>query len=850
MTSQSSVWISLFTLSTLLFMSCSESHQATRRELNATWSFKQVGTKNWMPANVPGNVHTDLEANDLINNPFYGTNEDSLQWIEHEDWHYSGEFTIDELQFKQQHIELEFLGLDTYADVKLNDQHLLKGKNMFLAYSHEVKDLLIIGKNKIEFIFHSPIKMALPKHLKSKYTYPADNDRSEEHLSVYTRKAPYHYGWDWGPRFVTSGIWRPIMIKTWNEARFDDIQFVQNKLADDEANITLTYQIESDIEASANIELFIDENKNNSQKILLNKGINTVNFSTTINNPERWWPNGMGEAHLYQFTSKLSIGNKIVDKKTMQIGLRTIEVINKPDSIGESFYLKVNDIPTFIKGANHIPNDCFLGRMTDSVYQRNFDDALNSNMNMLRVWGGGIYEDQRFYELADEKGILIWQDFMFACTMYPSDDEFFSNIEDEAEYNIKRLRNHASLALWCGNNEIKVGWDNWGWQNKYNYDEADQKELLEGYDKLFNQLLPNKVKELDPQRFYYDSSPISNWGNKADMKIADNHYWGVWWGKHEFKQLNEYVPRFMSEFGFQSFPSMSTIKSFSKKNDWDIDSDVMKSHQKSSIGNITIKEYMQRDYHMPEKFEDFVYLNQVMQAEGMRIGFEAHRRNKPFNMGTLYWQFNDVWPVVSWSGIDYYGRWKAMQYFIKKAFEPIISSAVFDNDKLKVHLISDRIHSTEVHSLLKIITLDGKQIWQLEKNLILDANANVQILNQSLANLIKGNKLHDLVLVMTTKYDSKETENTFLFSKVKELELVKHDIDIKIKTNKNIAELIIKSPVFVKNLELSTSTIDGQWSDNYFDLMPNKEYRVTLESAKPILDLEEEIQLKSIVDTY
>nr|WP_321452544.1 glycoside hydrolase family 2 protein [uncultured Carboxylicivirga sp.] len=840
-----------FILGFIALYSCSAGDQSLKSyELQANWTFRQADKEEWHPATVPGNVHIDLEKAGIIDNPFYGTNEDSVQWIEHKDWVYSGEFSIDKETLDFDNIELEFLGLDTYADVTLNGQRLFSSDNMFVAFSSEVKKYLKPGKNHLEVLFHSPIKTAMPLHEKSKYTYPADNDRSKEHLSVYTRKAPYHYGWDWGPRFVTSGIWRPIKINAWNDARITDVHFVQKSLTEEKAEISFEYEIEATVAETATISLSFGDAIKTNKEVDLKKGINKASINITVDKPDYWWPNGMGEQKLYTATSELKTNGQLLDSKTQKIGLRTIEVINKPDSLGVSFYFKVNGIPTFMRGVNYIPNDCFLGRMTDSIYQNNFDDLLASNMNMLRFWGGGVYEDDRFFELADEKGILLWQDFMFACTMYPSDDAFLDNVAKEANYNIKRLRNHPSLAIWCGNNEVKVGWHNWGWQDKYGYTEEDQKELLEGYDKLFNQLLPNKLKELDSQRFYYDSSPISNWGDVKDMKIADNHYWGVWWGKHEFEKLNEYVPRFMSEFGFQSFPPMETIKEFSKEKDWDIESDVMKTHQKSSIGNVTIKEYMQRDYKMPDNFEDFVYLNQIMQAEGMRVGFEAQRRNKPFCMGTLYWQLNDVWPVVSWSGIDYYGRWKAMQYFIKKAYEPVITSAVMEDGKLKVHLISDKITDTKVSSSLQIIKLDGTVVWEQTKEYNLEANANRVILNTPLNELIDNTAKNKVILVMNTQYDSNQTETTYLFSKVKDLALQNANIDIQVKENGNSAEVTLKSPVFVKNIELIAEGLNGKWSDNYFDMIPNKEYKISFNSNNPIRDLKSKLQVKSVINTY
>ena len=837
-------------ISSIFFQSCDVDVKPNISEtINAEWKFKQADTDNWHDAIVPGNVHIDLENSGIIENPFYGTNEEDIQWIEKKDWVYEGVFEVKNELLEYENIEIEFEGLDTYSDVYLNDEKIITSKNMFISYSALISKHIKEGENKLKVVFHSPIKMAMPLFEKSKYTYPADNDRSKEHLSVFTRKAPYHYGWDWGPRFVTSGIWRPINIKAWNNSIIRDIHIVQDNLSDEKAQLSFNYEIESDSKEDVTIEISAKEFSVVNKELKLESGLNKFVVNVTIDNPKKWWPNGMGEAYLYNIITKLKHNDKIISEKKNRVGLRTIEVINEPDSLGESFYMKVNGKPTFLKGANYIPNDSFLGRVTDSVYQQNFKNAVASNMNMLRVWGGGVYEDDRFYELADENGILIWQDFMFACTMYPSDDDFLKNVEDEAIYNIKRLRNHASLAMWCGNNEIQVGWDNWGWQDSYNYSEEDQKDLLEGYDKLFNKLLPQKVKELDGEKFYYPSSPISNWANKSDFSIADNHYWGVWWGKKTFESFNDMVPRFMSEFGFQSFPEMKTISEFSEKKDWDIDSDIMKSHQKSSIGNVTIKEYMERDYIMPNNFEDFVYLNQVMQAEGMRIAFEAHRRNKPFNMGTLYWQFNDVWPVVSWSGIDYFGRWKAMQYFVKKSFEPVFTSAVLNDGILQVNVISDLIHSQKITSELKIVTLNGETVWSRNQEINLAENSNIVILEEDIEKLLSNYKANEVTLMMNTIYENKNIESTFLFSKVKKLKLTKPDIKVVSSANKDGYTITLISDTFLKNLQLSTNT-EGNWDNNYFDMQANKEYTIQFTTSEKNVDFSKSLMLKSIRNTY
>jgi beta-mannosidase len=818
-----------------------------RVQLNLEWQFRNSKDSITYPAQVPGNIHTDLFKNKLIDNPYYADNEFKLQWIEKEDWIYESEFEITESQYQKSHLNLEFEGLDTYANIYINDNLVSKTENMFLAYVFDIKSFVKPGYNKIKVHFLSPINQAMPIYEAAGIKYPADNDRSEEHLSVFTRKAPYHYGWDWGPRYVTSGIYRPINLHLWDDAKIDDLHITHEINHNNSAELKLHLSIYSDIdqkvELSANIA-----GKLWTKEVQLIHGDNKKELDLTIENAKLWWPQGMGEQHLYTVDFKLIKAGKTIDNKQLKYGIRDIEVVNKEDSLGQSFYFKVNNKNIYIKGANYIPNDMFLGKMTDSVYQNVFKNTRKSNINMLRVWGGGVYEDDRFYELADENGILIWQDFMFACTMYPGDDDFLANVEKEAIYNIKRLRNHSSLALWCGNNEVQVGWDNWGWQNSYKYDEQTQQKLINDYNKLFKNLLPNLVKEYD-DKFYFHSSPISNWGDLKDMKIADNHYWGVWWGKHPFEKFNDYVPRFMSEFGFQSFPNIKTIEAFAEKKDLQVRSDVMNSHQKSSIGNETIEQYMDMYYKKPTDFEDFVYINQIMQAMGMDIGFRAHRRSKPFNMGTLYWQLNDVWPAISWSGIDYFGRWKAMQYKIAKAFEDVISSTIIEDEKIKIYLISDLPKTSTIKSEVKLMKLSGEILFQKSFANKISSGKNIEIFNKKIEDLIGDNKKENLLILVENYFDNKTTQEIKYLCKPRELTLKKADLIIETSQKDGRIILNIKSNYLVKDLELSTD-VKGNFSDNYFDVLPGINYQITFDSQSSLEEFNKTFKYKSLIDTY
>lgn len=684
--------------------------------LDTGWEFSQSGTEKWMRATVPGTVHQDLISHELLPNPFYGMNEKKIQWVENEDWEYRTSFIVSEEQLNRDGIQLIFEGLDTYADVYLNGSLLLKADNMFVGYTLPVKSVLRKGENHLYIYFHSPIRQTLPQYASNGFNYPADNDHHEKHLSVFSRKAPYSYGWDWGIRMVTSGVWRPVTLRFYDIATISDYHVRQLLLTDENARLSNELIVNQIVPQKIPAEVRVNVSLNGTtvtevkQQVTLQPGINHITLPAEVTNPVRWMPNGWGTPTLYDFSAQIACGDRIVAEQSHRIGLRTIRVVNEKDKDGESFYFEVNGIPMFAKGANYIPQDALLPNVTTERYQTLFCDMKEANMNMVRIWGGGTYENNLFYDLADENGILVWQDFMFACTPYPSDPTFLKRVEAEAVYNIRRLRNHASLAMWCGNNEILEALKYWGFEKKFTPEVYQG--LMHGYDKLFRELLPSMVKEVDSDRFYVHSSPyLANWGRPESWGTGDSHNWGVWYGKKPFESLDTDLPRFMSEFGFQSFPEMKTIAAFAASEDYQIESEVMNAHQKSSIGNSLIRTYMERDYIIPESFEDFVYVGLVLQGQGMRHGLEAHRRNRPYCMGTLYWQLNDSWPVVSWSSIDYYGNWKALHYQAKRAFAPVLINPIQQNDSLSVYLISDRLDTMEQMTLeMKVVDFDGKTL--------------------------------------------------------------------------------------------------------------------------------------------
>ena len=634
-------------------------------ELNGGWEFYHFETKKWHPATVPGVIHTDLLANGLIESPYWENNEKQLQWIENIDWKYRKTFNVTKAQLQDDNIEIEFEGLDTYAAIKLNGKLIISSTNMFREWKAGIKSILKVGENKLEVQFYSPLLFNKEKYDHYPYKLPSGCEKIDPKVSSFTRKAAYHFGWDWGPRFVTSGIWKPIKINSWNDARITDVYCVTKSISENEAIITTQITIESSKNEEKQYFLEINGEKLNKN---IKKGFNLIKTEFTVKNPKLWWCNGLGLPNLNYLNVKLYDNQELIDQKDTRYGIRTIELVNEKDSIGTSFYFKLNGEPVFMKGANYIPQDLFLPSVTNNQYEKLLSDVKNANMNMIRVWGGGIYENDIFYELCDEKGILVWQDFMFAGSMYPVDLAFKENVKQEVTDNIIRLRNHPSIALWCGNNEIEVAWENWGWQKQYNYSASDSIQIWNGYTSVFHKLIPTLCNTLDPSRNYTPSSPSSNWGTPENLNHGSMHYWGVWHGKEPFENFEKNVGRFMVEYGFQSFPNMETIKTFASDSSLYLDSETMKNRQKSYIGNGLILEHIKQYYDEPKTFEEFVTLSQKTQAKAMQMAIRSHINNQPHCMGSLFWQLNDCWPGPSWSIIDYYGNKKIPYDVVKKEF--------------------------------------------------------------------------------------------------------------------------------------------------------------------------------------
>lgn len=837
----------------------SASGQLATIQLHEGWRFKQARLTNWYPATVPGVVHADLIDNKIIEDPFFKLNERSVQWIDKEDWMYETSFNVDAKELSRQNIQLVFEGLDTYADVYLNGQKILEADNMFLRWSADIKTILKGKDNKLEVYFHSPVKKTMKLWEALPFQYRTSNDHSEigglfdRKLRVFTRKAGYHYGWDWGPRLLTCGIWRPVYIETWDNVRIENTHFIQKEVSQKKAVISTKIEINS-VDNFKNVLIRISDAENGkliaSKKCDLSKGLNTIDLGFTIKNPVLWWSNGLGKAHLYQFKTTLTIGEQTMAETTDRIGIRSIRVVKESDQWGKSFYFELNGVPVFAKGANYIPADNLLTRVGPENYRKIIQNAVEANMNMLRVWGGGIYENDIFYDLCDENGLLVWQDFMFACSVYPAEGALLENMRQEAIYNVKRLRNHACLAIWCGNNENLDALVNWGWLDNYKKQNPAYAELIwKQYEDQYHKMLPEVIAEHNPQVFYLPSSPFTDYDGRVDITDGDIHYWEAWKKGLPISIFAEEKSRFFSEYGFQSFPDFETVKKYASDSaDWNIYSDVMMWHQRGGMhANRIIEKCTLYEYGQPKNFVSGLYLSQLLQADAIKIAIESHRRDMPYCMGSLYWQLNDCWPVASWSGTDYYGRWKAMHYFVKKAFNPVLVSPVLKNDSLLVYIVSDKLKNVRAELNLKLLTLDGEMITTNTRMLDIPANSSKIYYTNQLSELLQGNDRSDVFIHVALTTDNETVENILFAEAQKYIHWKDSKLKVCISEIKNGFKVTVSSECLVRGVHLSiTDDIDSRFSDNFFDVLPGRTVEISLNSYLDFNQIKNRIKVMSL----
>jgi beta-mannosidase len=782
-----------------------------------------------------------------------------MQWIEDENWDFRKTFKVTANQLQYDDALLTFEGLDTHADVFLNGSRIVRSENMFMSHKVSVKHLLREGENRLYVRFYSPIQLMMPARDSFGYDYPAANDHRKEKLSVYNRKAPYHFGWDWGIRIVQMGIWKPVSLTFYDIARIDDFYVKQKSVTAELAKVDNQLEIYSiaphPVEANLTIAYHLNGDQPStplSKRIRLQPGMNNISLPLEISDPKRWMPIHWGEQHLYQFTATLTSDERIIARKEARIGLRSVRLVQEPDEHGRSFYFEVNGTPIFVKGSNYIPGEIFTTQQTREYYDRLFDNILSANMNFIRVWGGGIYENEEFYRHADEKGILIWQDFIFGCVPYPSDSAFLANVSKEVIHNIKRLRNHASLIFWCGNNEVEEGLRHWGWQKEYPVEVMEA--WFEGYDKTFRELIPGLVKQYDGTRSYIHGSPYdSNWGNPETFASSDVHDWGLWHGHLPFEAMADRLPRFASEFGFQSFPEMKTIRTFAPEDQWSLESEVMKVHQKASAGNSLIKKYMDMYYHEPKSFEDFVYISLAMQGNGMEESVEAMRRERPYCMGALYWQINDDWPVVSWSSIDYYNNWKAQHYRMRDVLAPLALGVKQEQNKLHYYTMSDYLEDRDSLWLtLQVVDFTTGVRGEFTERLNAKANKSRIIKTFDVADLVtEEEKAHMMIHAFLSDRDGKviSTKDHFFYWPIK-LELPQAEVKTTITYGDGEYRLTLWSDKLAKDVFIEIPVQGARFSDNFIDLLPGEKRTIVITSPELKAADRVPVTVKHVRETY
>ena len=790
-------------------------------ELN-NWTFYENGSKKIRPAKVPGSVLNDLLNCGVIENPYNYYNEEKVKWVEEKTWIYNCKFNLDTNAQCHFPDKLVFEGLDTYAKVFVNDSLVLYGQNMFLSYQIPLKGMLRNGMNDLRVEFEPTVRMANEKRKKSKLPYPGDE-------RIYVRKAQYQFGWDWGPRLINCGIWKEVYLTT--QEKIPDIQFyLSTRIINDSlAEVNVQADCYSKEEMSLALSISIAEiSLRETDLIALKKGKNKFNYKLRIQNPKLWWCNEYGNQHLYHTQIEIRT-DSLFQNHSFQVGIREITINQTANEKGSAFTFELNGKPIFCKGANFIPPDALRPEGNKDQLKTILTNAASAHMNMVRVWGGGVYPSDYFYFLCDSLGLLVWQDFMFACAMYPYDENNVKEIEAEISQQLIKYRNHASLALWCGNNENYEGWTNWGWQKQYNISSKDSVQIINQYLELFNVKIPSLVNKLAKNTLYKTTSPDNGWGRKIAYMKGDVHYWGVWWGMAPIESFASHTGRFVSEYGFQGFPSKTAIEKMSKTTPRNWLSAGLKTHQKHPKGFETIEHYLRTYFRYHHDFEKNRYLSQILQAFTLETAIKAHRINKPHCMGTLYWQLNDCWPVISWSTADYFQIKKASHYSVQKKFVNVLPVIQWEGGHVNIHLISDSVNDVRGKLRITQYNLDGR----VEEDVIVlvEAKANTN-------NLIKR---FDEKTFLKTSFDSMKTylvarlfiddvaysSDVFFFCRPNQLMLQEAIIEYKID---DVADgykisLFSKTPAFWVSLGLSENE---KASENFFHLLPYEEKNIFL----------------------
>ncbi len=790
--------------------------------LTGAWEFRQANAQGWLPAMVPGGVHTDLLALGHIPDPFVGDNEKHVQWVAEADWEYRRRFGAGQRLLEEEKIWLVCEGLDTLATVSLNGRVLAQTNNMFRQYRWEVKDLLQDTENELVVAFASPVRYAAAKQAIRQM--PGVSQAIPG--GPYLRKAPCQFGWDWGPQLPPIGIWKDIRLEGASSARLGDVH-VRQSHTDGQVSVSASLAVDqwTDETLTARLQIIAPDGEETVAETAVVTGMPAV-IQLPIAQPQLWWPNGYGEQPLYQAIVTLIKFDQVLDQRQFQLGLRTIALRQEEDPWGRSFEFMVNGVPVFAKGSNWIPADSFPTRITAENLETLLSAAAATHQNMLRVWGGGFYEEERFYDLCDRYGILVWQDFIFSCSVYPlNDPEFLDNVRVEILENIRRLRHRASLALWCGNNEMEWGWVDWAWRQQPNLD-----DLKSAYDHFFHQTLPEWCMAEDPDTVYWPSSPSSDtpFVDPNGQQEGDAHYWDVWHGRKPFTAYRAQFPRFMSEFGFQALPPLETIRTYADEVDWNMTSFIMEQHQKNDSGNSLMVGQMLDTFRLPKDFPSLVYLSMVLQAEGIRYGVEHWRRSRERVAGTLYWQLNDCWPVASWSSLDYFGRWKALHYAARRFYSAVLLSIEDDPPRQGVYVTSDLREEWTGSVRWSLETFAGEVLASGVVPVQASPLSTTHVKTLDLADRVTEDNRRELLFCAELwQHNDRAAQQVSFFAPTKHLCLADPQIETTCRLDRGLLYVDATARSLARLVELSLDGMDVVFSDNYFDLPAGRPATVT-----------------------
>jgi beta-mannosidase len=815
-----------------------------KMSLSGAWQFSMAAKDDWLPAQVPGGVHTDLIAAGRIPDPFVADNELRVLWVAEEDWVYRRKFDVEPAMLEADQVQLVCDGLNTFATVTLNGVVIGRAENMYRHFRWDVKPLLKAAGNELVIAFDSTVRYITEQQAQREMAGVSQAIPGGPH----SRSAPCQFGWDWGPQLPPMGIWKDIRLEACSQARLTDVHLRQrhengavivSALVTVNAWTTGTLLSRLEIAQPGGSILAVEHEIVNGQALL----------EIEVEEPQLWWPNGYGEQPLYKIEVTLHDGSRNLDVRAFRLGLRTIELRQEPDPWGRSFTFVINGVPIFAKGSNWIPADSFPTRITYHKMHYLLKSAVDSYQNMVRVWGGGFYEDEMFYDICDELGILVWQDFIFSCSTYPLDEEpFLENVHQEVVQNVKRLRHRTSLALWCGNNEMEEGIEAWA-----NFRVPDYEVLVNGYDRFFHHLLPEWVAKLDPDHAYWPSSPSSGtpFENVKGQEQGDAHYWLVWHGRLPFTAYRTVFPRFMSEFGFQSLPPMETIKTYAEESDWNLTSYMMEHHQRHSSGNGLMISQMADLFRMPRDFASLVYLTMIVQAEGIRYGVEHWRRHMDRVKGTLYWQLNDTWPVASWSSIDYFGRWKALHYAAKRFYAPVLLSLREEGNQVEVHVSNDLLNTWEGIVHWSLVTLEGQVVESSEELVAVKPLSN-QLIGTLTFPLTLDERRAVLLLAELRQGEQRIAMTVAAFVPNKHLKLTDPRLNVQVEQQGEQATIAVTAQSFARFVEVSVTGADVVFSDNYFDVPAGWTIKVhcPVPAGWTVAQLRDAVSVRSLFDSY